>query len=148
MVADHTQQLRIACNAAAVPRARAFIASLIEDAGVGEDTAFDLLLAFDEAAANACRHGHPDDRRGYITVRWSYSPGRVAIVVADNGHGFDPAAVDVSRPPDPLASGGRGLYLMHQLMDDVVIDSSDVGTLVTMQKDLPAFETSAIRRSA
>jgi anti-sigma regulatory factor (Ser/Thr protein kinase) len=60
----------------------------------------------------------------------------VVITIADEGPGFDPTAPDLSQLPDRFASGGRGLFLMRELMDEVEIDSTDAGTTVTMYRRL------------
>ena len=52
--------------------------------------------------------------------------------MTDGGGGFDVAAVGHACP-DPLAPSGRGLYLIHALMDDVTI-VCESGTTVTMWK--------------
>ncbi|MDP9233065.1 MAG: ATP-binding protein, partial [Actinomycetota bacterium] len=48
--------------------------------------------------------------------------------------GFDPARFEVAQMPDPFASGGRGLFLMQKLMDEVTTESSEDGTTVTLRK--------------
>jgi anti-sigma regulatory factor (Ser/Thr protein kinase) len=56
----------------------------------------------------------------------------LTITVTDDGPGFAPAEMDDGLP-DPLASGGRGLFLMKELMDDVSIVSGP-GTTVTLTR--------------
>ena len=58
----------------------------------------------------------------------------VIVTVSDEGSGFDPAGFEVTRMPDPFASGGRGLFLMQELMDEVSTSSSEEGTTVTLKR--------------
>ncbi len=59
-------------------------------------------------------------------------------MVADDGPGFDASLLDSADLPDRFAAGGRGLYLMRELMDDVDVSSSPSGTTVTLTRALVA----------
>jgi serine/threonine-protein kinase RsbW len=78
---------------------------------------FAVLLALEEAAVNAFRHGNRSDPRKSIHVRSLVTAVEVLLEVEDEGPGFDPPQV-----PDPLAEenldrpGGRGLFLMRAYM--------------------------------
>ena len=56
------------------------------------------------------------------------------MTVADEGPGFDLAAIDARGLPDRFASGGRGLFLMRQLMDRVDFLPTRDGTTVVLAK--------------
>lgn len=93
-------------------------------------------LALREALANAVIHGNRQDPGKKVVVRCFCQPDRgMLLVVEDEGSGFDPAKV-----PNPtqaeclLETHGRGLFLMHRMMDRVRI--SRRGTRVTMLKRL------------
>ena len=93
-----------------------------------------VVLAADEAIANAIRHGCGGDpgKRIRCIARLDES-GNLAIIIRDPGPGFDPTKV-----PDPtqgdalLASNGRGLFLIRQLMDEVAF--ADGGREIHMRK--------------
>ena len=63
----------------------------------------------------------------------------VTIVIADDGGGFDPSQVDPTALPDRFASGGRGMFLMRELMDEVEIDTSPSGTIVKLTRAAPSL---------
>ena len=69
-------------------------------------------------------------------MRCALEKGVLSVTVADEGAGFDTSRVHVSGLPDRFASGGRGLFLMLELMDEVDISSSAAGTVVVMKKRL------------
>src|SRR6266481_1083292 len=80
---------------------------------------FAIELALREALANAVLHGNREDSKKKVHVRCECDGNvGVALVVRDEGPGFDLAAV-----PDPLApenrgaEHGRGILLMKQFMD-------------------------------
>lgn len=90
-------------------------------------------LAVGEALANAMVHGnHCDPQK---TVRISVAVNETCgllVSVKDSGSGFDPSAL--SNPiaaENLLASHGRGIFLIRQLMDEVDFEF-DHGTEIRM----------------
>jgi serine phosphatase RsbU (regulator of sigma subunit)/anti-sigma regulatory factor (Ser/Thr protein kinase) len=121
-----------------VSEVRGFVSSFLADLRAPVDVSTEILLAVGEAAANANRHGHRPDGRGEVRVYCALEGPSVTIVVADDGGGFDPSQVDPTALPDRFASGGRGMFLMRELMDEVEIESTDSGTTVTMYRKITA----------
>ena len=106
-------------------------------AGLSADRAVDLVLAVGEAAANAIRYGG-----GGGTVSMWRQPGELVVEVRDSGRLANPLAGRLR--PSTAASGGRGLWLMHQLCDLVELGPGTFrlhmslnGTLVPAAPDLP-----------
>lgn len=65
---------------------------------VHESHASALGLIVNELVGNALAHGFPDGRAGAIRVGLErLADGRAALVVADDGVGYDPASVDTAR---------------------------------------------------
>ena len=124
-----------------VAEVRAFVSSFLTDLRAPVDTSTEILLAVGEAAANANRHGRRPEGRSEIRVYCALEGPSVAITIADDGGGFDPGTVDDSVLPDKFASGGRGLFLMRELMDEVEFESTDLGTTVTMYRKISALKT-------
>jgi len=106
---------------------RALLRSHEMDEGQGEM----VVLATQEAYNNAVVH-HP----GVVEVSAQVFEQVVDVEVRDRGPGFEPARLAASAEPDLLRDHGRGLFLMHQLMDRVDIDSGRAGTVVRMSKQL------------
>lgn len=130
------RELVLPNEAIRVPEIRAFVASFLADIRAPVDVSGEILLATGEAAANANRHGKRAEGRSEIRVQCSYQEGTVSVTIADDGAGFDPARIESAGLPDRFASGGRGLYLMRELMDQVEVDSSPAGTRLTMRRRL------------
>jgi anti-sigma regulatory factor (Ser/Thr protein kinase) len=88
------------------------------------DRVDDLILAVSEVATNAIRHGH-----GRRALRLWQSGAVVVAEVSDEGPGpADPLAG--LRPPVAERSGGRGLWLVHQLCDAVAVHTDGGRTQV------------------
>ena len=115
-------------------------------------------VALEEALANAIYHGNlevgsqlrEEDHLAYfeliesrrrqspyrerrIFVEAKLAPDGAAVVVRDEGSGFDPSALPDPTTPDNLDKAfGRGVLLMRTFMDEVVYN--DVGNTVTLKK--------------
>ncbi len=95
------------------------------DAGLSESRASDLVLAVNEVAANTLRHTQSD---GTLNI-W-HDQREIVCEVHDQGTITDPLAG--RRTPDLSASGGHGLWLVHQVCDVVELRSDSSGTTVRM----------------
>lgn len=93
--------------------------------GFDDDTLHWISIAIRESVANAMKHGNKGDERKRVRVEFTTSPAdrptELAIVVQDQGEGFDPEQVaDPLAPENLLKSSGRGIFLIRSFMDEVV----------------------------
>jgi len=95
------------------------------------DIAHDLLLALDEAVSNAVEHGSAGG--GPVEVCIEYSEGWVELRVLDRGPTRAVPALPAD-PPSPMALGGRGLWLISQLSDEVRVEPAGLGTLLAIRR--------------
>lgn len=95
------------------------------------DVAHDLLLALDEAVSNAVEHGSAGGDP--VDVSIEYSQGWVELRVLDRGPTPVVPALPAN-PPHPMALGGRGLWLISQLADEVLVEPAGRGTLLAIRR--------------
>jgi anti-sigma regulatory factor (Ser/Thr protein kinase) len=99
--------------------------------GLPKDAVDDILLVLDEAVSNAIRHGSRGGDPVEVSVRVDH--GWIDIRVRDCGPTSDlprlPAAA-----PHSLATGGRGLWLIKQLVDEVRLRRAGKGTLLLARR--------------
>ena len=69
-------------------------------------------------------------KRGQEQLRWG-------VEVRDQGEPFDPAECETP-PPDELRVGGRGVYLIRSVMDEVEYRRDGSTNCVRMRKRHPA----------
>jgi len=99
----------------------------LQDSGIGEDEASDLVLAVSEAVNNSVEHAYPGPARGTVEVRAQFGhDGSVEVDVTDHGRW--------RVPPPALTMRGRGLLLMRESVDSVEIDRSANGTTVHLRR--------------
>ena len=91
------------------------------------DRLADLLVVVSEAVTNAALHAYPPDRPGAVRVKAWAQPGAVAVLVRDEGCGFDPASTFRG-----VRSGlGMGVGLMRAVASELTIASwPGAGTVV------------------
>ncbi|MFD1930903.1 anti-sigma factor antagonist [Nonomuraea mangrovi] len=93
---------------------------LLADVPVDVDAAQGALIAVREAVANAVQHGCAAHPGTVAVVDLAVESSRLVVRVADAGPGFDPRTVlDPLTPQQRLRPSGRGIFLMHHLMDSV-----------------------------
>ncbi|MEW5976630.1 MAG: ATP-binding protein [Acidobacteriota bacterium] len=138
-----------------------FVADLLAAQGVSQEASGEVRVALQEAVVNAVVHGNlecsgePDRSNGHaleslivarrqdqslrerrVYVHFTYAAREVRCVVRDEGPGFDPKLVHDPTESEGLEQlGGRGVWLMKALMDEVRYSES--GNEVTMVKRMP-----------
>jgi len=135
-----TAHLLLPCRSDSVPTVRALLRRDLDQWGIADDVADGILLATGEAVTNAVVHGSWGQQDSAMVVRWALAGARFSFSVQDRGPGFDSSRAAMSRRAHPSQNRGRGLYIMHALMDRVVVDSGLSGTRIMLEKtlDLPA----------
>ena len=84
-----------------------------------------------EALANAMIYGNGRDPSKRVRVEVELNPERINVRVKDQGKGFDPMDVPDPTLPEHLeATGGRGLFLIRSLMDEV--DFNECGNCIRL----------------
>lgn len=92
----------------------------------------ELRLGLQEALVNAAKHGNRLDPTKTILVQFSVIDSQYWWVISDQGCGFDPPPawdVQCNTEPEqflPLEEKecGRGLYILHQIFDQVYWNSA------------------------
>ncbi|MHB0913668.1 MAG: ATP-binding protein [Armatimonadota bacterium] len=90
----------------------------------------DLLLAVGEACSNAVKFA--DKQSDHVHVTYSLEPDRLTVEVSNDGNGF--LRPPVPRVNDEMQEGGMGLWLIEQVMDELVISTDEGHTSVRMVK--------------
>ncbi len=103
-------------------RARDRIRDFLQQHCADQSAIDDVVLCVEEACTNVIRHsGSREEMR--IALRFAASD--LVAEVRDHGKGFDTGAFDPDAVPDVGAPGGRGLFLMAHLMDEVALTRDD-----------------------
>ena len=98
----------------------------------GRKLRLNLRVSLTEALSNAMLYGNGRDPEKRVRVEVIVGEKEIKACVTDEGTGFDPGDVPDPTTPDNLEkSGGRGLFLMRELMDEVLFNER--GNQVTLE---------------
>jgi anti-sigma regulatory factor (Ser/Thr protein kinase) len=98
-------------------------------AGLPDARVADFVIAVSEVAANTVRHARSP---GFMEI-WR-DADEIVCEIRDAGVIADPRAG--REPPPPGAAGGHGLWLVHQVCDQVELHSDEDGTVIRMHMSL------------
>lgn len=116
-----------------LPALRNHLTGWLRDAGAPGELTARVVLAMNEAVTNAIAHAYRYEPSGSVRVAAQLRDDHtVSVTVADRGRW---------RPARPIeGTGGRGVLMMQECVDRVLIDRAPEGTTVTMLarlRDIP-----------
>jgi serine/threonine-protein kinase RsbW len=97
-----------------------FIDNAKERYHLDDDIYGNIMIAVTEAVNNAIKHGNSGDKSKNVFLSLSLDESMIKFVIKDEGKGFQ-----FDNLPDPTAPenlekiGGRGIFLMKHLSDEV-----------------------------
>ena len=106
------------------------VTKMAQLAGMKDEDILNLELAVDEACTNVIKHAFENDASQAYTVVCKFDDQYFSIEVKDRGKQFE---FDSVPEPDVKASlenrkvGGLGIYLIHQIMDEVKYNQESDG---------------------
>jgi len=106
-------------------------------AGFSEVERSEITLAVDEALSNVIKHSYKGNPDGVVWLSCAADDGCLEIVLRDEGAAFDPKQVQ-QLPPDEIRPGGRGVFLMREIMDEVQYERKGKQNLVRLRKYIKA----------
>ena len=108
-----------------------YVSDLMKNCRFDQKVYDNILISLTEAVNNAIIHGNGNDENKYVKVRCEERTQEVIIRISDEGKGFNPHQVpDPTLPQNLECCGGRGVYIMKQLSDE--INFLDSGRTVEM----------------
>ena len=128
-----SESIKIRSNAKHLKKVSTRIVDLLMKRNVDKNHIFDIRLSIEEAVLNAIEHGNKGDESQTVNISFVIDDQRIEITVEDQGNGFSHIGL-----PDPTVDGnilrshGRGVYLIHKLMDK--IQYNDKGNRVKLIK--------------
>ena len=99
--------------------------------GLDDDDRHWVGVAVRESVINAIKHGNRNDASKHVHVDFETSANgvpQITIRVRDEGDGFDPDEIaDPLAPENLLKASGRGIFLIRNFMDHVLVQRAPEG---------------------
>ena len=130
---DISDSLLITSELPRIRDARRWATEHAASAGLSEDEVWAVELALGEALANVIRHGYGGREGLEIRLTLAIDAERLVLEIRDYAAPFAREAAP-SEPLDTLRTGGYGLQLIDEVMDEVIYTAADSGGLIRMVK--------------
>lgn len=115
-----------------------FVDTVCEEAGVDMALIASLNLALEEAATNVVLYAY-EGKEGMVVIDAFYTSEYLKFVITDNGIPFDPTQkedADTTLSAEERPIGGLGIFLVRQIMDDVIYERKGENNILTLVKYL------------
>ncbi|MEP5611324.1 MAG: ATP-binding protein [Cyclobacteriaceae bacterium] len=97
-----------------------FIDNVKEKYSLDDDIYGNIMIAVTESVNNAILHGNNSDNSKNVSLNLSLEDSQIKFTVKDQGQGFDfENLADPTLPENLDKPGGRGIFLMKNLSDEV-----------------------------
>ncbi|RYZ87795.1 MAG: ATP-binding protein [Proteobacteria bacterium] len=97
-----------------------FIDNSKEKFSIDDEIYGNIMIAVTESVNNAIRHGNKCDKDKNVSLSLMVDQNKLKFEIADEGSGFDINALPDPTAPENLENpGGRGIFLMKHLCDEV-----------------------------
>lgn len=123
---DQPLTLTIPSDLRLLGMARQFVEAVCHAGGVATDATDAIVLAANEAISNIIRHAHRDRPGAQLQIQCHLLDNGIELVFQDEGAPFDLEAVPHLNPAE-LRIGGRGVFLMRTLMDELSCHAVESG---------------------
>ncbi|OIO38753.1 MAG: hypothetical protein AUJ72_01935 [Candidatus Omnitrophica bacterium CG1_02_46_14] len=129
------KEFQVSSALAEVQKASARVLQLLKPLTLSEACLFDIRLCLEEALINAMKYGNKLRKEIPVGLQIEYDEEEIRIRVEDQGEGFKLKILkSCTEDENVWKFGGRGIYLIHQLMDEVAYNEK--GNSLLMVKRL------------
>ncbi len=104
-------------------------------AGFEAEAIFAIELAVGETLANIVEHAYDGQEGCEIHIDLSIDSAKLSVTIRDFGRKFDTRNYSPPNPDIPSEKGGYGVFLIQEMMDEVIYDTSlSQGTQINLVK--------------
>ncbi len=112
--------LKLTSKPGNVSEVEPFVEKLVNRYNLSPDKQCNILVSLTEAVTNAIVHGNCREEKKTVQVKTRKDRDCIAVRVSDEGSGFDFNSLpDPTAPENLCKCGGRGVFLMRQLSDNI-----------------------------
>lgn len=110
------------------------LGEFLDKSCVPESAKYDVMICCDEVFSNIYMHAYERRPDGRIEFSAEVSNGSVVVTFTHYGSAL-PAGKSIKLPAD-FSEGGYGLFIINELMDEVLTSRTGAANIITMKKYL------------
>ena len=113
-----------------------FIDNAKEEFEINDDLYGNIMISVTECISNEIVHGNQSNPDKMVHLQLYMEPGLLRCSIEDEGIGFDFSNLpDPTEPENIEKIGGRGIFLMRHLSDEVKFEEGGRKTLLSFYLD-------------
>ncbi|MEX2591392.1 MAG: ATP-binding protein [Anditalea sp.] len=109
-----------------------FIDNAKEKFNINDDIYGNIMISVTECVSNAIIHGNQQDVKKAVNIELRFLDDQLKFIIEDQGNGFDYHQLkDPTSPENLERMGGRGVFIMKHLSDEVVFENEGRKAILT-----------------
>lgn len=109
-----------------------FIDNARENFEINDDIYGNIMISVTECISNAIIHGNQGDKNKLVHLELALEDELLLFTIQDEGDGFDYNELkDPTAPENIEKPGGRGIFLIKHLSDDVKFEENGTKTVLS-----------------
>lgn len=109
-----------------------FIDNAKENFEIHDDIYGNIMISVTECVSNAIIHGNQNNIEKLVHLELSVENNILRFIIKDEGEGFDQTELkDPTAPENIEKTGGRGIFLIKHLSDDVKFEENGKKTVLS-----------------
>src|SRR5690606_36236599 len=109
-----------------------FIDNAREKFNINDDIYGNIMISVTECVSNAIIHGNKGDKRKVVNIELRFLEDQIRFIIEDQGEGFNFQTLkDPTAPEHINKPGGRGVFIMKHLSDEVEFEDEGRNTILT-----------------
>lgn len=109
-----------------------FIDNAKEKFQINDDIYGNIMISVTECVSNAIIHGNNRNKNKKVNIELKFFENQLKFIIEDQGEGFDYQSLKDPTSPEHLEkTGGRGVFIMKHLSDEVEFEDQGRKTVLT-----------------
>jgi serine/threonine-protein kinase RsbW len=109
-----------------------FIDNAKERFHINDDIYGNIMISVTECISNAIIHGNGSNPKKLVKLELRFLEDQIKFIIEDEGNGFEPNELQDPTSPENISNyGGRGVFIMKHLSDEVSFEDNGRKTILT-----------------
>jgi serine/threonine-protein kinase RsbW len=109
-----------------------FIDNAKEKFHINDDIYGNIMISVTECVSNAIIHGNKQDSKKTVNLELRFLDNQIKFIIEDQGDGYDYHHLsDPTSPENIQKSGGRGVFIMRHLCDEIEFENDGSKIILT-----------------